>query len=76
MTDRDGPATRNTVTVPLVHVEVEPEHLAFFGALGLMAALDIIEWPLAAVIVAGQVIATRGRRRIVREMASGVEEAL
>ena len=66
----------NTVTLPLVHTKVAPEQLAYFGALGVLAALELVEWPLAAVLVAGHVIATRGHRQIVREMAAGVDEAV
>ena len=66
----------STVTLPLVHSKVAPEQLAYFGALGVLAAVELIEWPLAAVLVAGHVIATRAHRKIVREMASGVDEAV
>ncbi len=65
-----------TLTLPIVHTKMSPEHLAYFGALGVLAALEVIEWPMVAVIVGGQVIATRAHRRIVREMAAGVEEAI
>jgi hypothetical protein len=63
------------VTVPLVHVDVYPEHLAYFAALGVLTALEVIEWPLTAVIIGGQILATRAHRRIVRELAAGVSEA-
>ena len=66
----------SAVTLPLVHSKVAPEQLAYFGALGVLAALELIEWPLAAALVAGHVIATRAHRQIVREMAAGVDEAV
>jgi hypothetical protein len=66
----------STVTLPLVHAEVTPEHLAYFGALGVLAALELIEWPMAAVLVAGNVIATRAHRQVVREIAAGVDDAV
>jgi hypothetical protein len=54
---------------------VYPEHLAYFAALGVLTALEVIEWPLTVVIIGGQVLATRAHRRIVRELAEGVSEA-
>jgi hypothetical protein len=65
-----------TVTLPLVNARVTPEHLAYFGALGVLAALELIEWPMVAVLVAGNVIATRAHRQVVREIAAGVDEAV
>jgi hypothetical protein len=66
----------NAVTLPVVHVQVYPEHLAYFAALGVLTALEVIEWPLTAVMIGGQILATRAHRRIVREFAAGVEEAV
>ena len=73
---REPQSQVTTVTLPLVHAKVAPEQLAYFGALGVLAALELIEWPLAAVLVAGHVVATRAHRRIVREMVAGVDEAV
>ena len=64
------------IPLPLVHTRVEPERLAYFGALGVLGALELVEWPLVAVLVAGHVLATRAHRRIVREMAAGLNEAV
>jgi hypothetical protein len=36
-----------------------PEQLVYYGGLGLMAALDVIEWPVALAIGAGTAIARR-----------------
>ncbi|SEN34215.1 hypothetical protein [Nonomuraea pusilla] len=38
-----------------------PERLAYYGALGALAALGVLEWPVAAAIGAGTIIAQRGR---------------
>jgi hypothetical protein len=74
MSENDSQAS--TVTLPLAHLEVSPEQLAYFGALGVMAVLELVEWPVVAVIVTGHVIATRAHRRIVREFATGMDEAV
>jgi hypothetical protein len=72
----DGGDQGGAVMLPLVHVEVYPEHLAYFAALGVLTALEVIEWPLTAVMIGGQILATRAHRRVVRELAAGVEEAV
>lgn len=38
-----------------------PERLAYYGGLGVLAALGVIEWPVAAAIGAGTMIAQRTR---------------
>ena len=67
---------KSTITLPMIHTEVAPEQLTYFAALGVLGAVELVEWPLVAVLVAGHVIATRAHRRIVREMAAGVDEAV
>lgn len=64
------------VTLPMIHLRLAPEHVAYFAALGVLTALEIIEWPLTAVMIGGQIVATHAHRRIVRELASGVDEAV
>ncbi|HEX4539259.1 MAG TPA: hypothetical protein VH112_03365 [Acidimicrobiales bacterium] len=71
-----GAQSSGDVTLPVVHVRVYPEHLAYFAALGVLTALEVIEWPLTAVMIGGQILATHAHRRIVRELASGVDEAV
>jgi hypothetical protein len=63
-------------TLPIVHTDVTVEHAAYFGALGVLAALEVIEWPLATVLIVGHVIADRAHRRVFREIASGFDEAV
>jgi hypothetical protein len=75
MSDAAAPQSGD-VTLPMVHFRVSPEHLAYFAALGVLTALEVIEWPLTAVMIGGQILATHAHRRIVRELASGVDEAV
>lgn len=44
-----------------------PERLAYYGALGAMAALGAIDWPVAAAIGAGMVIVQRRRQAKARD---------
>ncbi|WP_090947188.1 hypothetical protein [Nonomuraea jiangxiensis] len=43
---------------------LRPDHLVYYGGLAALAAFEVIEWPVAAAIGAGLVVAERsGRRR-------------
>ncbi len=39
-----------------------PERMAFYGGLGALAAVGVVEWPVAAAIGAAAVVARRSRR--------------
>ncbi|ABG94950.1 conserved hypothetical protein [Rhodococcus jostii RHA1] len=52
-----------------------PEHLAFYAALGALAALEIIEWPVAAIIAAGHVMAAEKHHRALHEIGDALESA-
>ena len=47
--------------------------LAWYGGFALMAALEIIDWPIAIVIAVGHELARRARTEAVRERAEGIE---
>jgi hypothetical protein len=46
-----------------------PERIAYYGALGALAIFEVVEWPVAAAIGAGTMIAQRQRRQ--RQPAPG-----
>ena len=52
-----------------------PEQLAFYGALGVLAAVEIIEWPVALVLAAGHVLIHDEHSRIAQEIGEALEEA-
>ncbi|GAS88973.1 hypothetical protein [Mycolicibacterium brisbanense] len=57
------------LTLPVVgRVAVPPpEQLAFYSALGVLAAIEIIDWPVALLLGAGQVLMRNEQRRIAAE---------
>lgn len=57
------------VTVP------PPEQLAFFGALGALAAVGVLEWPVAVAIGVGQVMVARQLTETRSADPSGYPEA-
>ncbi len=65
------------VNLPLLgQVEVpRPEQLAYYGGLAALAAFELIDWPVALVIVAGHVLASNHHNRILEELGEAMEEA-
>ncbi len=52
-----------------------PEQLAFYGALGALAAVEIIEWPVALVLAAGHALMHNEHSRVAREVGEALEDA-
>jgi len=48
--------------------------LAYFGGLAALAALDLIEWPVALVIAAGHFLASNHHNRILEELGEAMED--
>jgi hypothetical protein len=51
-----------------------PHHrFAWYGGLAIMAAFEIIEWPLALLMMIGHEIAHRAHNEALRDFAEGIE---
>ena len=64
--------------VPLLDLKVNKPtrgSVAWYGALGVMTGAGLIEWPLAAVVAAGHLIAENTRSEAVSGAAEGAESA-
>lgn len=66
-----------SVSLPLVgRVQVpRPEQLAFYGALGVLAAVEIIEWPVALVLGVGHALLQNEHSRVAQEIGEALEDA-
>jgi hypothetical protein len=66
-----------TVSLPVVgRVTVpQPEQLAFYGGLAALAALQIVDWPVALAITAGHVLASQHHNRVLEQLGEALEEA-
>lgn len=64
------------VNLPIVgKVDIpRPEQIAYYGGLAALAALEIIDWPVAAVIMAGHLLANNHRSKILEELGEAMEE--
>ncbi|WKG03675.1 hypothetical protein [Mycolicibacterium sp. HK-90] len=65
------------VTLPGVgRVKVpHPEQLAYYGALGILAAVEIIDWPVAVVLGAGHLLMQNEHNRVVEQVGEALEDA-
>ncbi|MBF6145798.1 MULTISPECIES: hypothetical protein [Nocardia] len=52
-----------------------PEQLAYYGALGALAAAEIIEWPVALVLAGGHWLAENQHNRVAHEIGEALEDA-
>jgi hypothetical protein len=66
-----------TVRLPVVgRVRLpRPEQLAFYGALGALAAVEIIEWPVALVLGVGHALMQNEHSRVAQEVGEALEDA-
>ncbi|MGV0605059.1 hypothetical protein [Mycolicibacterium sp. XJ1904] len=51
-----------------------PEQLAFYGALGALAAVEIIEWPVALALAAGHALLQNEHSRVAQEIGEALED--
>lgn len=52
-----------------------PDQLAYYAGLAALAAFELIDWPVALVIVAGHILANNHHNRILEELGEAMEEA-
>ena len=52
-----------------------PEQVAYFGALAVLAAIEIIDWPIALAIAAGHVLVQNQHNRVAKEVGEALEDA-
>ena len=69
----------NTVNVPLPvlgTVRLPPlDSLVWFGGLGTLVAVGLMEWPVAAAIGAGHLLVQQQRFRILHDFGEALEQA-
>jgi hypothetical protein len=64
------------VNLPLLgQTEIpRPEQLAYYGGLAALAALELIDWPVALVIAAGHLLAANHHNKLLEELGEAMEE--
>lgn len=52
-----------------------PEQIAYYGGLALLAAFEIIDWPVAVAVAAGHILANNHRNEMLEQLGEALEEA-
>lgn len=70
--------THHAVTLDVFGARLElppPEQLAFLAGIGVLTAVEILEWPVALVLAVGHQLAHSHHGRVLREFGEALEEA-
>lgn len=65
-----------SITLPIIGTRLTlppPDHLAWYIGIGVMAAVELVEWPVALVIAASHALAQRSHNKTVAGLAAGAE---
>jgi len=50
-----------------------PEQVAFIGGVAVVAAIGLLEWPVAALLIIGHGVASQSHRKMVRALGEALE---
>jgi hypothetical protein len=74
VTERGG--HRAVITVDRTSIETPPvEHMIFYAGMGVLAAMDVIEWPLALLLMTGHLLMDATNRPGLHQLGEALEEA-
>jgi hypothetical protein len=75
--DRVRDAEAFAVDVPgLGRVPIpRPEKIAYYATLAALAAIEVIDWPIALIIAAGHALAEDTHSRVLQEFGEAAEDA-
>lgn len=75
--DRMREADGMDLNLPMIgHVRVpRADHLAFYGGLAALAALQLLEWPVALVFGVGHALAENSHSRSMRQLGDAFQDA-
>ncbi|GAA4572614.1 hypothetical protein [Planotetraspora kaengkrachanensis] len=68
---------RRHVTLPLIGTVTvpPPDRLVFYAVLGLLGAMEIVEWPIVLIVGAGHFLAEQHRYPALAELGRAAEAA-
>lgn len=52
-----------------------PEHLAWYAGVGVLAVLEVVDWPIAVVLAVGRVLADNRHNRTLEQFGEALDEA-
>jgi hypothetical protein len=67
---------RAVITVDHTRIETPPvEHMLFYAGMGVLAAMEVIEWPLALLLMTGHLLMDATNRPGLHQLGEALEEA-
>jgi hypothetical protein len=68
---------RYALTLPILgSIDLpRPQELAYYGGLAALAAVEIIEWPIALILATGHALAHNHTSLVARELGEALDEA-
>jgi hypothetical protein len=68
--------THQSVSLPLIgRLPMNREQAGLYAGLGVLAALEVIEWPVAAAVAAGYWLMRRSQSGTLRDFGQALDEA-
>jgi hypothetical protein len=66
-----------SLDLPVVgHLDLPPlYHLGWYAGVATLAAIEIIEWPIAVILAAGKALADNHHSRVLVEFGEALEES-
>jgi hypothetical protein len=59
-----------------IHVTLPPvEHLIYYGAIGVMLAADLIDWPIAVIVAVGKAMADNRHYSTLKNVGEALQQA-
>jgi hypothetical protein len=76
-TEKAAEENSSPLTVPLIGIVTLPPPglLAFMGGIALLAALEVIEWPVGLALCAGHVLAACSQNKVIQDFGHALEAA-
>jgi hypothetical protein len=57
-------------------LDTDLARVAWYAGLGALVALEVVEWPIAALLAASHFIEHNARHAIVKQLTEGLEEGI
>jgi hypothetical protein len=52
-----------------------PDTLVYYAGIGVLVALELVEWPIALIVSTGHLMADRHHRSVIRGLGEALEQA-
>ncbi len=75
-TQQEQPSRSTRQTPERSTLDTDLARVAWYAGLGALVALEVVEWPIAALLAATHFIEHNARDGIVRQLTEGLEEGI